>query len=117
MLAKDYRLSIIIAVVTIISIKSVIVVVVVVAVVVAIHFGIQSFFPYGRTRAVSVTPLLKMAFQCSRGNKFIGALGTSKFSINPANRDFFFFFFNEKVTSKIKVLLLPSSRFTVTKSQ
>ena len=72
MLAKDYRLSITTAVVTINSIESV---------VVAIHFGIQLFFRYGRTCA----PLLKMAFQCNRGNKFLRTLGTSKISINPAN--------------------------------
>ncbi|KAI9266123.1 hypothetical protein BY458DRAFT_512743 [Sporodiniella umbellata] len=90
---KNYRLSIIIALATIISIESVVVVVVAI-----IHFGIQSFFLYETTRVVFITPLLKMAFQCSRGNKFLEAFGTSKFFIDPANRNcLFFFFFNKKV--------------------
>lgn len=79
--AKDNRLVIITAFVTIMSIESAVVVVAII--VVAIYFWNAIVFFYARTRA----PLLKMAFWCSGGNKFLKALETSKFSINIANRN------------------------------
>ena len=52
-LSKDHRPGIIVAVVIIISIDN--------AVVVVVHFGMQSLFPYGRSRAASIMHLAKVA--------------------------------------------------------